>query len=1229
MSLPAGKIPSERAERKDSVESRRTSLPSVREVLNAPTNPELNDERESTLGDGSVKGRYSFGNIREKFGMKVADSNAASGRNFTIETIEHSSEHCTNLVRTAKYSIFSFIPVILFNQFQRVANIYFLFIAILQFIPGLSPTHWSTTVAPLVGVLTVNAVKEGYDDYFRHKSDKEVNNREVNVLRGNAFDKKFLKDLLVGDIIRIHHSEESPADIAILLSGHEESIAYVETSNLDGETALKLKMAVFKESTTHAQEIAQLKKCVENATVTAELPNNDLYRFKGVLKANTEEEFPLDPNNLILRGSSLKNTNWVMGVVVYAGKDSKILLNMTDAPHKVSQLERHMNVLVACIFTFLGVISVILGVISNSALAKLRTHWYMESEDKWPSFDSSFINIVVQAIRFIILLNQFIPISLYVTLELVKVIQCFFLNVDRRMYHKDTDTRFMTRTTSLNEELGQIEYVLSDKTGTLTQNVMEFVGCSIAGEVFDANEVNSVHGSENGSDGGASSIYAKHKKTTGYHSISSSKKLKKHNDGIYGDFKSSGALKDSKRIHVDMFLKALVLCNTVTTIDKDIQKQLSAAGKDVGEYMADSPDEEALVEGVSSLGYTLTGRTKDKVYVTCPAGKLEFSQLALLGFSSERKRMSSIYRTPEGKIVIVSKGADQVMLPRCKSMKDNQIISPTKNHLKGMGMSGYRTLVVGYKEITEAEFEEWNAQYQQATLSMENRTAAIEKCADVIENDLILLGATAVEDKLQDGVPETISMLLEAGLHVWILTGDKLETSLSVALSSMLLTDIMPVVIFRDDQLINSESEVARKKNREIINAKIDETQTYKRNDQKLGLVIEGGALTIMLKPEYQESLLLICKLCNSVICCRMSPLQKAEVTKLVKDTGSVTLAIGDGANDAGMIQSAHVGVGISGREGRAAVLASDFAMAQFRFLSRLLLVHGRWSFLRNREVVLYAFYKNIAYCFPNILLACLTGVSTQPLYSAAFIATHNVCWTSLPTLANATLEQDVNPRTVVNNPDLYKITSKAGRKNFFRWTAYWLTSALWHAMVIVWVPFLAYINHDGSGKERGMWFMGAIVYTCAVIVVNLKLAMRTRYWTWITHFLTWGSIVVFFAFLMYVSSIWETMDLFPELFGVASVFSQPTFWLVILCATVMCLCFDMGVDAIHRTFYPNMQHFFQQLEYLGGGKQPVSSLQSTPIHTPRQSRSNSLALSADSMDSVPSLPSVIQVISS
>ena len=1174
----------------------------------------------------TLKGRISF-NIREKLGMKVADSNSAGGRSVTIQTKEHSSEYCTNLVRTAKYSIISFIPVNLFNQFQRIANIYFLFIAILQFIPGLSPTHWSTTFAPLVGVLTVNAVKEGYDDYFRHKSDKEVNNRKVNVLRGTAFVQMLWKELQVGDIIRVHHSEQAPADFAILSSGHEESIAYVETSNLDGETALKLKGAVFKESSTSQEhEISDLLAKVNDAVVTAELPNNDLYRFKGVIKTQEGTEIPLDPNNLILRGSSLKNTNWVMGCVVYAGRDSKILLNMTEAPHKISQLERHMNVLVAGVFTFLGVVSIILGIVSNGALAKLRTHWYMESEDKWPSFDPSFINIVVQAIRFIILLNQFIPISLYVTLELVKVIQCYFLNVDRRMYHKESDTRFMTRTTSLNEELGQIQYVLSDKTGTLTQNVMEFVGCSIAGEVFDANDVTaSMTGSDVGSD--CASAYSRHKKTTGYHSISASRKLKKYIDGIHGDMKASGSLKDPKRIQVDMFLKALTLCNTVTTIDEDLQKQLSQAGKDVGNYMADSPDEEALVEGVSSLGYTLTSRTKDKVNIQCPAGEQEFTQLALLGFSSERKRMSVIYKTPEGKIVIVSKGADQVMLPRCR--KDNQVITTTKNHLKGMGMSGYRTLCVAYKEISDEDFNAWKTEYHQATLSMENRTQAIEKCAEMIEKDLVLLGATAVEDKLQDGVPETISMLLEAGLHVWILTGDKLETSLSVALSSMLLTDIMPVVIFRDDMLIDSDSEVAKKKNRELINMKIDETQTYKRNDQKLGLVIEGGALTIMLKPEYQQNLLLMCQLCNSVICCRMSPLQKAEVTKLVKDTGSITLAIGDGANDAGMIQSAHVGVGISGREGRAAVLASDFALAQFRFLSRLLLVHGRWSFLRNREVVLYAFYKNIAYCFPNILLACLTGVSTQPLYSAAFIATHNVCWTSLPTLANATLEQDVNPRTVVNNPDLYKITSEADRKNFFKWTAYWLSSAFWHAMVIFWVPFLAYINHDGSGKERGMWFMGAIVYTCAVVVVNLKLAMRTRYWTWITHFLTWGSIVVFFAFLAYVSSIWKSMDLFPELYGVVCVFSQPTFWLVVLLATVMCLCFDMGVESIHRTFFPNMQHFFQQLEYLGGGKQPVSSLQSTPIHTPRQSRSNSLALSADSLDSVPSLPSVIQVISS
>ena len=1154
---------------------------------------------------------------------KKMRSNPGKDRQISFFEDGHSSPYCNNLVLTSKYSILSFVPLNLFQQFQRVANIYFLFIAILQFIPGLSPTHWSTTVAPLVVVLTVNAVKEGIDDYYRHKSDNEINNRVAKVYRSKCSAKSpFMEvkwsEVQCGDILHLKVGDECPADMLLLSSGHADNIAYVETANLDGETALKLKAPPKKGL---ADDAMGCKELTHSSYLTAEAPKADLYKFKGILEEKDgSASIPLDTSNLLLRGSVIKNTSWVRAAVVYAGKDTKIFMNMTDAPHKVSQLEHMMNYLVTSVFAFMGILCLVLGIVSNTALSNLRPHWYMPNKDEWPEFGPSAQNLIVQAIRFIILLNQFIPISLYVTLELVKVIQCYFLNMDRRMYHPGTDVRFQTRTTSLNEELGQIKYILSDKTGTLTQNVMEFVGCSILGQVFDGNDSPSDAGSDHHSSHASASG-----KTKGYHSICGSKKLRSAIHRVYGELTSSNKL-TPQSVQVDMFMKVLALCNTVTVVEDELKDEMDVA-EDMCLYMADSPDEEALVEGVAGLGYKLKGRTKAAAILDGPEGTEEFTQVALLAFSSERKRMSVIYRTSKGKIVLMTKGADQVMWPRISQADSNHVTS-TKNHLREMGMSGYRTLVLAYKELSETEFNDWHSQYKKATLDMENRTLALQKVAESIERDLVLLGATAVEDKLQDGVPECISMLLEAGLHLWVLTGDKLETSLSIALSSMLLKDTMPVVIFRDDMLIDSDSEIANKKNNEIIESKLVEAIDYVDNELKLGLVIEGGALSVLLQPKYNKKLLSICKLCSSVICCRMSPLQKAEVTKLVKASGQVTLAIGDGANDVGMIQSAHVGVGISGREGRAAVLASDFAFAQFRFLSRLLLIHGRFSFLRNREAVLYAFYKNIAYCLPNVFLAIFSGVSSQPLYSAAYIATHNVCWTSLPTLANASLEQDLHPRTVFNNPRLYSVTANAGKRNFFGWTCYWLLSSVWHAVVIFFVPLLAYLGNDGSMQERGLWALGTMTYTGAVFAVNLKLAMRTRYWTWITHLFTWGSMIVYIFYLLYISTIFTTMDLFPELMGTSVLLTKPTFWLTLALTIVASLTLDLLVDTLHRQFMPNMQHFYQQLEYLGG-QQSVSSLPSTPAQTPRQSRSNSLALSNDSRDSMPSLPSVIQVISS
>ena len=461
----------------------------------------------------------------------------------------------------------------LFQQFQRAANVYFLVIGCLQldvFFPGLSPTHWSTTIGPLLVVLSINAAKEAVDDYGRHKSDAEVNARTVEVVRvtpgssrgdeptasrrvPNEKDKKNAiaespesaversteqsiehsnvrfervkwRDLRVGDVARVRGDAEIPADMLLVASSDPASLAYVETANLDGETNLKVKCVApifaadpLDGATTFATDpldAAKLVRALGGAHLECEAPNNQLYKFEGKWIAGGREqsrtasraevssrEVGLSADNVLLRGSTLRNAKWALGVVIFTGGDTKLMRNATRAPRKTSRLERHMNVLVMCVGAFQTLVGLALagaqrewlwrenpeaaaGGSGTNAGANMR-HWYLEPSEVWPDVEVADANgFFTQFVRFVVLLNALIPISLYVTLELVKVIQCFLIARDRELYDAENDRRCGVRTTTLNEELGAVSCVLSDKTGTLTRNVMAFVKCSVAGVVY-------------------------------------------------------------------------------------------------------------------------------------------------------------------------------------------------------------------------------------------------------------------------------------------------------------------------------------------------------------------------------------------------------------------------------------------------------------------------------------------------------------------------------------------------------------------------------------------------------------------------------------------------------------------------------------------------------------------------------------------------------------------------
>uniref|UniRef100_A0A8C1AXW0 Phospholipid-transporting ATPase n=2 Tax=Cyprinus carpio TaxID=7962 RepID=A0A8C1AXW0_CYPCA len=861
----------------------------------------------------------------------------ANDREFNL-----SFKYANNAIKTSKYNVFTFLPLNLFEQFQRLANAYFVFLLILQLIPQISSLSWFTTVVPLLLVLSITLAKDLSDDITRHKNDNHVNNRKVEVLINGELKSEKWMNVQVGDIVKLENNEFVTADLLLLSSSEPLNLIYIETAELDGETNLKVKQALTLTGDL-GNDIQKL--AAFNGEVRCEPPNNRLDKFTGTLTMRGET-FALDNERILLRGCTLRNTEWCFGLVVFGGPDTKLMQNSGKSVFKRTSIDHLMNVLVMFIFGFLAFMCTILS-IGNAIWEYQEGNSFITFLPRADGANAS-LSAFLTFWSYVIILNTVVPISLYVSVEILRLGNSYFIDWDRKMYHVKSDTPAQARTTTLNEELGQIKYIFSDKTGTLTQNIMTFNRCSINGKSY----------------GEVVDFAGQRVEVTEVKKVDFSWNPLADPKFCFHDHKLVEVVKSGSP-EVQAFFRLLALCHTVMPEEKTEGELF---------YQAQSPDEGALVTAARNFGFVFRSRTPETISLVEMGVPTTYELLAVLDFNNVRKRMSVIVRSPEGKLTLFCKGADTIIYERLHP-SSSKLMEVTTEHLNEYAGEGLRTLALAYKDLDEDEFEKWKERHHEASTSLEDREAKLDTIYEEIEKDLLLLGASAVEDKLQDGVPQTIEQLAKADIKIWVLTGDKQETAENIGYSCNMLREEMKEIFI---VAANTAEEVREELKSRLLGKKSQVVEDEKV-DGEYGLVINGHSLAFALQKDMQLELLRTACMCQAVICCRVTPLQKAQVVELVKKhKKAVTLAIGDGANDVSMIKTAHIGVGISGQEGMQAVLSSDFSFAQFRYLQRLLLVHGRWSYLRMCKFLRYFFYKNFTFTFVHFWYGFFCGFSAQ-----------------------------------------------------------------------------------------------------------------------------------------------------------------------------------------------------------------------------------------------------------
>ena len=956
----------------------------------------------------------------------------------------------SNKVENNKYNMLLFLPTVIYNQFKQFGNFFYLVMAISQFIPDIKVGFLFAYVSPLCVVVIVSLLKELIDDVNRRIQDLKTNSTKVTTIQfiKNKKNKNSLKELKkikksysnlkIGDIIELNKDEKVPADIIVLktFNESEDSNTFIRTDQLDGETDWKLRKAPGITQKLNEAQILEL-----NGFINYEPPSKFIYNFEGFISIKNSE------GNIIKEALGLENTMWestilatqkIIGIVIYTGKETRARMNSSMPKIKLGIVDHELNMVTFYLFCIMLCAAMFLTLLKGYYSRMFFTFF-----------------------KFIVLFCAIIPIALRVNLVISKTFFSVRINKDKSI------PETIARNSTIPEELGRLSYIFSDKTGTLTKNEMIFKNIAMETDQFGQESFNDLK-----------DILEDECKTNDAPLLDIYNKLKENdeinnNDIINEDDNNNTSINNNKNLIDDSPLStdnlisnenikekkphchrkkhkklrrsrnkiikdtitSMLLCNNVTPI-------ISNENPDIITYQASSPDEIALVKFAEKLNMRLIYRTDKEIKIKNISGTIEeYNILANFPFSSDTKRMGIILQNKKyGHIIFYLKGAENVMMNFVKK----EYVGYIKENTENLATKGLRTLVLTQKLIPQKEFKIWFDEYSEALTSMDNRKQKLRDVISKLENNMEFLCVTGVEDLLQNEVATTIDNLRNAGIKLWMLTGDKVETATCISISTGLKAKNHKIFTLTYDQIKdeeNPENEINK------LKEKLEEYNNKIMIDPHL-FILDGDTLDLALKQcqkEFYESAMQA----PSVVCCRCSPTQKRLIVKNIKKyTNCRTAAVGDGGNDVAMIQEADVGIGIVGKEGLQASLASDYSIKEFKNLSILILWWGRIAYKNTSTMANFIVHRGLIIAFCQFFFSLMFYFNPVPLYNGFLTFGFSTIFTNLP-IISILLDQDVDKKNVLNFPNLYKILLK-GREINLKNFLWWLFKAIIQANIIM-----------------------------------------------------------------------------------------------------------------------------------------------------------------------------------